>query len=173
MLTFTHTHSWVGTKSSYIHHRSSTFLVGYRLAVHQVIRAQCQVKLRMEQTASTYGKGINNLSQTSVKRFFSSTLIERVVYNSMFTFMTRQHLVGHGPLSANASRSLSDSGRVMIPTQRPLSDNSQHSQEKDVHDPNGIRSPNLSKWAAVDTLLRPQGYWERAYSLRKLSCYEG
>jgi len=64
-----HIHSWVGTNSSYICNKSCNFLIGNRLAVHHVTRAQWEVKLRMEQTASTYWKGINNQSQTSEKEF--------------------------------------------------------------------------------------------------------
>jgi hypothetical protein len=33
---------------------------------------------------------------------------------------------------------------VIGPTQRPLPDNTQHSQETDIHDPGGIRTHNPS-----------------------------
>ena len=39
---------------------------------------------------------------------------------------------------------------------RPLSDNTQHSQETDMNVPDGIRSRNPSKRAAVDRHLRPR-----------------
>ena len=35
------------------------------------------------------------------------------------------------------------SGRVMSPMQRPLPDNTQHSQETDLHVPSGIRTPTF------------------------------
>jgi len=47
------------------------------------------------------------------------------------------------------------------PTQRPLPGNTQHSQERDVHVPGGIRTRNPSKRAAADTRLRPRGQWDR------------
>jgi len=40
------------------------------------------------------------------------------------------------------------SGRVTSPTQRPLPDNTQHSQETDIHTPSGIRTHIPSKRAA-------------------------
>jgi hypothetical protein len=37
---------------------------------------------------------------------------------------------------------------VISPTQRPLPDNTQHSQETDIHAPGGIRTRNTSKRTA-------------------------
>jgi hypothetical protein len=42
------------------------------------------------------------------------------------------------------------SGRVTSPSQRPLPVNTQHSQEKDIHAPGGIRTHNSSKCAAAN-----------------------
>ena len=42
------------------------------------------------------------------------------------------------------------SGRVVSPTQITLRDNTQHSQETDLHAPGGIRTYNPSKQAATD-----------------------
>ena len=42
-------------------------------------------------------------------------------------------------------------------SQRPLPDNTQHSQQTDIHVPGGIRTHNLSRRAAVDLRLRPRG----------------
>jgi hypothetical protein len=42
------------------------------------------------------------------------------------------------------------SGRVFSPLQRPLPNNTQHSQETDIHAPGGIRTCNPSKRAAAD-----------------------
>jgi hypothetical protein len=39
------------------------------------------------------------------------------------------------------------------------SDNTQHSQEPDIHDPGGIRTYNTNKQVAAETLLRPSGHW--------------
>jgi len=51
-------------------------------------------------------------------------------------------------------------GRVLRPTQRPLTDNTQHSQETDIHAPSWIRTHNASKQAASDPRLRPRGDWD-------------
>jgi len=52
-------------------------------------------------------------------------------------------------------------GRVISSSQRPLPDNTQHSQQTDVHAPGGIRTHDLSRLAAVDLRLRPCGRWDR------------
>jgi hypothetical protein len=44
------------------------------------------------------------------------------------------------------------------PTQRPLTDNIQHSQETDIHALGGIWTQILSKRAAIDTRLRSMGH---------------
>jgi len=49
---------------------------------------------------------------------------------------------------------------VIGPSQRPLPDNTQHSQETDVHSLGGIRTHNYSKRAAADPQLRPRGHWD-------------
>jgi hypothetical protein len=45
------------------------------------------------------------------------------------------------------------SGRVISPLQRPLPDNTLHSQETDIHAPGGIRTCNSSKRATVGPRL--------------------
>jgi len=50
------------------------------------------------------------------------------------------------------------SRRVISPKQRSLPDNTQHSQETDIHTPGGIRILNPSNSAAVDLRLRPHGH---------------
>jgi hypothetical protein len=42
------------------------------------------------------------------------------------------------------------SGRGIGPSQRPLPDNTQHTQDTDIHAPVGVRTSNPSKRAAVD-----------------------
>ena len=46
-------------------------------------------------------------------------------------------------------------------SQRPLHDNTQHSQQTNIHAPGKIWTHNLSRRAAVDLCLRPCGYWNR------------
>ena len=53
------------------------------------------------------------------------------------------------------------SGRVISPSQRPLPDNTQHSQQTNIHAPGGIRTHNLSRLAAADLRLRRRGHWDR------------
>ena len=50
---------------------------------------------------------------------------------------------------------------MVSPLQRPLPDNTQHSQQTNIHAPGGIRTHNLSRRAAVDLRLRPRGHWDR------------
>ena len=51
--------------------------------------------------------------------------------------------------------------RGIGPSQIPLPDSTQHSQEKDIHAPGGIRIRNPSKRAAADPRLRPRGHSDR------------
>jgi len=53
------------------------------------------------------------------------------------------------------------SGRVISSSQRPLPDNTQHSQQTNIHVPGGIRTDNLSRRAAADLRLRSRGHWDR------------
>ena len=52
------------------------------------------------------------------------------------------------------------SGRVISSSQRPLPDNTQHSQQTDIHASGGIRTHDLSRRAAVDLRLRPRVDWD-------------
>ena len=53
------------------------------------------------------------------------------------------------------------SGRVISWSQRPLLDNTQQSQQTDIHASCGIRTHSLSRRAAADPRLRPRGHWDR------------
>ena len=46
-------------------------------------------------------------------------------------------------------------------SQRPLPDNTQHSQQTNIHTSCGIRTHDLSSRAAEDLRLRPRGHWDR------------
>jgi hypothetical protein len=52
-------------------------------------------------------------------------------------------------------------GRVISQSQRPLPDNTQHSQQTNIHDPGGIQTHDRSRRAAVDLRIRPRGHWDR------------
>ena len=52
--------------------------------------------------------------------------------------------------------------------QRPLPDNTQHSQKRDNHARGGILTRNLIKRPAADRRLKPLGPWDRLqYTLRQ------
>ena len=52
-------------------------------------------------------------------------------------------------------------GLVFSPTQRTLPDNTQQSQDTDIHNTCGIRTHNPNKRAVADPRLRPRGHWDR------------
>ena len=52
---------------------------------------------------------------------------------------------------------------MISPSQRPLPDNTQHSQQTNIHAAGGIRTHNRSRRAAVDLRLRPRGHWDRLH----------
>jgi len=76
--------------------------------------------------------------------------------------------VGQGLLIHEVSRShttahhirYDSSGRLISPSQRPLLDNTQHSQQTNIHAPGGIRTQSLSRREAADLSLRPCGHWD-------------
>jgi len=47
------------------------------------------------------------------------------------------------------------SGQVISSSWRPLPDNTQHSQQRDIWAPSGFRNHHLSRRAAADLCLRP------------------
>ena len=53
------------------------------------------------------------------------------------------------------------SGRVISPKHRPQPDNTQHSQETDIHALGGIRTRNSNTREAAYLRLRPRGHWDR------------
>jgi len=80
--------------------------------------------------------------------------------------VARQPLVSQGLLIVEASRSpphirSDSSGQVISPTQRPLPDNTQHSQERDILFPGRIEIRNPTKGTDEDLRLRPRGHWDR------------
>ena len=76
------------------------------------------------------------------------------IYGAPILDVSRSHTTTHH------SRKDS-SGRVISSSQRPLPDNTQHSQQTNIHAPGGIRTHDLSRRAAADLRLRPRGYWHR------------
>ena len=76
------------------------------------------------------------------------------IYGAPILDVSRSHTTAHH------SR-WDSSGRVISSSQRPLPDNTQHSQQTDIHAPGGIRTQYLSRRAVADLGLRPRGHWNR------------
>ena len=87
----------------------------------------------------------------------------------LFVFWRDSRPVGQSFLIHEVSRSNTtthhsrqdSSGRVISPSQRPLPDNTQHSQQTDICVAGGIWTHSLRKGAAADLRLRPGGHWDR------------
>jgi hypothetical protein len=75
--------------------------------------------------------------------------------------MMRRSLVGQGFLTVEASGRYDFSGRVISPSQRSVPDNTQQSQQTNIHAPGGTRTHSPSKQAAADPRLTPRGHWDR------------
>jgi hypothetical protein len=78
---------------------------------------------------------------------------------------------GHGLLIPEVYRSHTtthhsrdSSGRVISLSQKFLLDNTQHSQQTNIHTPGTIRTYDLSRRAAADLRLRPRGRWDWLFS---------
>jgi len=61
---------------------------------------------------------------------------------------------------------------MISPTQGPLPDKTQHSQQKDIYASSGIRTPYHSKRAAADPRLRPRGHWNQPLLINTVSNLE-
>ena len=88
-----------------------------------------------------------------------------------FVFGATAPPLGQGLLIHEFSRShitthhnQDSSGQVISPSQRPLPDNKQRSQQTEVLAPGGIRTHNLSRRAAADLRFRPRGHWDRHHT---------
>ena len=60
---------------------------------------------------------------------------------------------------------------MISPLQRPLPDNTQHSQHKNIQALGGIRTHDCSRRAAVDLRLRPRDHWDRLDHLSQLPLF--
>jgi hypothetical protein len=84
-------------------------------------------------------------------------------------FLVQKPPVGQGLFIHEVSRSHTtthhsrqdSSGWVISSSQRPLPDNTLHSQQTNIHALSGIRTHNLSTRAATDLRLRLRGHWDR------------
>ena len=96
-----------------------------------------------------------------------SIYISRIL-DTVFLFpVALRSNAGHGLLMLEVSRShttthlMDSSGRVISSLQRPPPDNTQHSQQTNIHAPGGIRTHDLSRQAAAGLRLGPRGHWDR------------
>jgi len=97
------------------------------------------------------------------------TYVLKQAHGYIFFFVQLRPNAGYGLLIHEVSRShtsthhteLYSSGRVISPLQRPLPDNTQHSQHTNIHVPGGIRTHKLSRRAAADTRFSSRGHWDR------------
>jgi len=80
--------------------------------------------------------------------------------------MEQQHLVGQGFLIICTLRLpwyTPYSVGLLWTIDQPVTENcqTQHSQQTNIHNPGGIRTPSPSKRAAPDSCLRSRGHWDR------------
>jgi len=72
------------------------------------------------------------------------------------------------PQSQDFQITLTSCGQVISSSQRPLHNNTQHSQQTHIHAPCGIRTHNLSGRAAADLPIKQRGHWTGKFSFRYL-----
>jgi len=98
--------------------------------------------------------------------FLKATTLRRRIFSPSVALRPN---AGHGLLILEVSRSHTttllsrkdSSGRVISSSQRPLPDNTQHSQQTNIHAHGGIRTHDLSRRVAAELCLRPRGHWNR------------
>jgi len=77
------------------------------------------------------------------------------------------HEVSRSHTTTHHSR-YDSSGRVISPSQIPPPDNTQQSQQTNIHASSGIRTHNLSRRLSADLRLRPRGHWDRLPSVNNI-----
>jgi hypothetical protein len=89
-------------------------------------------------------------------------------YKNIIFFMARQPLAGLGlrivqvpRLHPDTPHSVGLLQRETSPSQWPPPDSTQHSQEKDIHVPGGIRTHSPNKWGAANARHSSRGHWDR------------
>ena len=108
-------------------------------------------------------------SQQNIYIFYS-IYIYIYIYIYFYPVALRPN-VGHGLLIPEISRSHTttyhtwqdSSGRVISSSQRPLPDNTQHSQQTSIPPSGGIRTHNIRRRAAADLRLRSRGHLDRQH----------
>jgi len=90
-----------------------------------------------------------------------SRILHNAVINYEVLFVKQNVFLFHGPTAAIETGPPLYRGRVLRLTQIPLPDHTRHSQNTDMHAPDGIQTRNLRKRADVDPRLRPRGRWYR------------
>ena len=83
-----------------------------------------------------------------VSRIRVKSLILRLLMLYIYIYRAPILDVSRSHTTTNHSRKDS-SGRVISSSQRPLPDDTRHSQQTNIHVPGGIRTQDLSKWAAA------------------------
>ena len=98
--------------------------------------------------------------------FFSVALLPNERHGLLILEVSRSH-------TTTQHSQQDSSGRVISSQQRPLPDNTQHSQQTNLHASGGIRTHNPSRREAADLRLRPRGHWEqqKKFLRRKLSVH--
>ena len=112
----------------------------------------------------------------SIKKLMFVIWFNKDIFHTSFPVTWQPHLSLAGVIT-ELSKSYIDtqthhtqqdsSGQVISPTQRPLSDNTQHIKQTDIHAPGGIRTRNPIKRAAEDLLLRQDDHRVQRYHTHK------
>ena len=161
-----------------VHNTTSSSMIGAHLAQSQELQTEehvifevvTAVTLRLVVLRTYRRIPFKALSQRSYAQ------IHVFLFTCFFLlYVTRQPPVGHGLLIYKVSISHTtthhsrqdSSGRMISAPQRPLADNTQHSQQTDIHVPTGIRTHSLSRRSAADLRLRPRGHWDRLFRTLK------
>jgi len=103
-----------------------------------------------------FNSGFKGLNKSIAFTIFSVVLRPIASYDLLIHKVSRSHTTMHHIWQ-------DFSGRVIIPTHRPLPDNTQHSHETDIHATGEIRTHDLSRRVAANLRLRQRGHCERLY----------
>ena len=145
----------------------------------------CVLRVHSERGDSSYDDGLNPLNTELNPICYLLALlgahhflhVSRIGVKSLSFRLLKSYIYGAPILDVSRSHTTTQhsrqdsSGRVISPSQRPLPDNTRHSQQINIHALGGIRIHDLRRREAADLPLRPRSHWDWPKTSNKYGNY--
>ena len=109
----------------------------------------------------TYEDSVEHRKQRCSNAYTCKYIHKKLTLRLLMSYTYRAHILDVSRSHTTTHHSRYDSsGRVISSSQRPLPDNTRHSQQTNIHAPSGIRTHDLNRWAAAGS---PTLHWYVLY----------